>query len=299
MRFGLARGKHYPRFPAMMGEYLGKTNFYTSLFYLEPGFWQDLGDTLSIPEMVGLMETILFTREPLVEGHPDEHRDPVHRDMAEEIWGKPKVKESLQELRDLYMDKKECLCHGDLHTSNTMAGCGEKGQMKIIDMEYTHLGPFSADSGYLLGNLVYTYATWFFHQDGSVAERRAYREETLGYIRRTLEEYRRVFRRCWDAHALLPHRYQPNRREALLRTYVAETAGFMGDQILTRVSAPVETYDFDVLPDRESRNLARGLCLATAYNLLAGWHSLTEPEDVAGLIADTARFFMSRKGWLS
>jgi 5-methylthioribose kinase len=175
----------------------------------------------------------------------------------------------------------------------------EKGEMKIIDMEDTHLGPGSADSGYLLGNLVYTYGTWFFHKEGSAAERRSFRDEALGYIRRTLEEYCRVFRQCWASHVGPSDYPQPRERVALLRTYVGETAGFMGDQILSRVSVPVETYDFDVLTDREARNSARALCLTIAYALLTGWHGLREPEDVTGLIGDTARHFMGKRGWLS
>jgi 5-methylthioribose kinase len=292
MRFGLSRGKRYPNFPRMMGEYIAKCNFYTSELYLDQGVHKELGRRFTSPEMSRIMELILFFRGPLAEGMDmPETDDPAHEAISDCFWDKKDVRIELLKLRDLYMKKQECLVHGDLHTSNTMIADNGGGEMKIIDMEYTHLGPFSSDSGYLLGNLVYTYVTWFYHDEWDEAERSRYREEVLGYISGTLAEYAKVFRECWDRDVKAVFRPYPEYREELLQAYLRETAGFMGSQICSRIGAYAETFDFDVLPDCGKRNKARAIAMTAAYALIMRREEARTPEDIVNIIRGCADEF--------
>jgi 5-methylthioribose kinase len=296
MRFGLSRGKRYPCFPRMMGEFIAKCNFYTSELYLDQGLHKELGRRFTSPEMSRIMELILFFRGPLMEGMDmPETDDPAHEAISGCFWDKRDVRIELLKLRDIYMKKQECLVHGDLHTSNTMIGGSGGGEMKIIDMEYTHLGPFSSDSGYLLGNLVYTYVTWFYHDEWNETERAGYREEIAGYISGVLSEYARVFRECWDKDVKAMFRPYPEYREDLLRTYLRETAGFMGSQICSRIGAYAETFDFDVLPDQNKRNEARAIAMTAAYALIMRRNEMQEPEDIVRIIRGCAEDFRRLK----
>ncbi|MDR2551589.1 MAG: phosphotransferase [Treponema sp.] len=288
MRFGLSRGRRYPEFPRMMGEFIAKCHFYTSELYLDQCLHKELGRRFTSPEMSRIMEVILFLREPLIAGLDEGEADPVHKDIANSFWNKKNAKVELLKLRDLYMKKQECLVHGDLHTSNTMVSGGE---MKIIDMEYTHLGPFSSDSGYLLGNLVYTYDTWFYHDEWTEEERFRYREEILSYITGTLREYIRVFSECWDRDVKSFFRPYPEYRASLFAGYLRETAGFMGSQICSRIGALAETFDFDVILDREKRNEARAMAISTGYALIMRRDEIMEPEDIAGIVRGCAETF--------
>ncbi|MDR0599029.1 MAG: phosphotransferase [Treponema sp.] len=293
MRFGLSRGRRYPEFPRMMGEFMAKCNFYTSELYLDQGVHKELGRRFTSPEMSRIMEIILFLRESFVEDYKDEP-EPGHKAISDCFWDKREARIELLKLRDVYMKKQECLVHGDLHTSNTMIAPGPGGDMKIIDMEYTHLGPFSSDSGYLLGNLVYTYVTWFYHDEWNGPERSRYREEILGYIAGVLSEYARIFRECWDRDVKATFRPYPEYREDLLRTYLRETAGFMGSQICARTGAFAETFDFDVLPDLDKRNRARALAMTIAYALIMRRDDAQSPGDITGLIRRCAEDFHRR-----
>ncbi|MDR1019617.1 MAG: phosphotransferase, partial [Synergistaceae bacterium] len=255
MRFGLSRGRRYPLFAKMMGEFIAKCNFYTSELYLDQGVHKELGCHFTSPQMSSIMETVLFLRKSLIEGMDFETEvpDPVHRQIADSFWDMREAAAELLKLRDIYMKKQECLVHGDLHTSNTMIGDTE---MKIIDMEYTHMGPFSSDSGYLLGNLVYTYDTWFYHEEWTDGERARYREEILGYISGTMKEYAKAFIGCWERDVKDIFRPYPEYLGGLLSDYVREVCGFMGSQVCSRVGGYAETFDFDVLPDPAVRNSA-------------------------------------------
>jgi 5-methylthioribose kinase len=169
-------------------------------------------------------------------------------------------------------------------------------RMKIIDMEYTHMGPYSADSGYLLGNLVYTYDTWFFHEEWTEEQRARYRDEVLGYISGTLEEYIRVFAECWEKDAKDVFRPYPEYLQNLFADYLKEVCGFMGSQICSRVGSYAETFDFDVLRNPASRNAARALALATAYGLIMRRGGVTSPGDITDIVRGTAETFFSQTG---
>lgn len=293
MRFGLSRGRRYPGFPKMMGEFLAKCNFYTSELYLDQGIHKELGRHFTNIEMSRIMETILFMRGTLskTDDERNAEADPVHTAIADSFWNKREILVELLKLRDLYMKKQECLVHGDLHTSNTMIG---ENEMKIIDMEYTHLGPFSSDSGYLLGNLVYTYDTWFYHEEGTEAERALYREEILSYINDTLCEYIKVFTESWKNDAKDIFRPYPEYLAGIFSAYLQETSGFMGSQICSRVSSYAETFDFDVLPDAGKRNRARALAVATGYALIIKRNEVKEPADIINIIRQTANTFFKK-----
>jgi 5-methylthioribose kinase len=292
MRFGLSRGREYPRFPAMMGEFIAKCNFYTSELYLDPDVHKELGRRFLSPEMSRIMETILFLRKSFLEGLEIEQTapDPVHAKLSDIFWNRRDVQVELLKLRDVYMKKQECLVHGDLHTSNTLID-GE--QMKIIDMEYVHMGPYSSDSGYLLGNLVYTYDTWFYHNERTEEARARYRADILEYISGTMKEYVRVFTECWKNTAKDIFRPYPEYLENIFSDYFKEVCGFMGSQICSRVGSYAETFDFDVLPNTEARNAARGMALATAYNLIMRREDVKSPDDITDIVRKTAEIFVN------
>jgi 5-methylthioribose kinase len=297
MRFGISKGHRYPRFPFMMGEFIAKCNFYTSEIHLDQRVHKELGRKFTSPFMSLIMEDILFLRKTLLD---DVYRkiernepEPVHKLASDIFWDRRDVRLELMKLRDIYMKKQECLVHGDLHTSNTMIG--DEG-MKIIDMEYTHMGPFSSDSGYLLGNLVYTYDTWFYHGEWTESERARFREEVLGYVRDTLAEYARVFTECWERDAKGMFREYPEYLAEILATYLKETCGFMGSQICGRVGGYAETFDFDAVTDPVGRNRARAMAMSTAYSLIMRRNEITSPDDIVQLIRDSADAFREKIG---
>jgi 5-methylthioribose kinase len=295
MRFGLSRGKRYPFFPRLMGEFIAKCNFYTSEIFVDQRLHKEMGIRFTSPDMSLIMESILFRRKNVFADveNSSEDPDPLHKAASDFFWGKREVRLELMKLRDIYIKKQECLVHGDLHTSNTMI---EGSEMKIIDMEYTHMGPFSSDSGYLLGNLVYTYDTWFYHDEWNSEERMRYREEILGYIEGTVNEYFKVFTKCWVQDAKDEFKEYPEYLEALFLTYLREVCGFMGSQICSRIGGYAATPDFDVLTDSLARNKARTMAMTTAYNLIMRRNSVSSAEDITNIIKNTAVFFLEEAG---
>jgi len=290
MRFELIKGKHFPKFAKQMGEFLAKSNFYTSEIYLDQIAHKALTCKFMNPEMRIIMETILFLRESFIEGEVNlPPGDPNHLAMSDLLWEKRELRVELLKLRGIFMKKSECLVHGDLHTSNIMI---DESEMKIIDMEYPFMGPSSSDTGYLLGNLLYQYIAWFHHQEGSKASRKAYRKEILDTIRDLVNEYQRVYCACWDQDAKPMYREYTEYRDDLLKTYLKEVCGFTGCQIVSRVGGIVPLPDFDAIKNPLSRNCARRLSLLIADALIMKREEIESVEDIIALIETiTYRYF--------
>ena len=290
MRFELIKGKSFPEFPKKIGAFMAKSNFYTSEIYLDQIAHKALECTFMNPEMRHIMETILFVKRF---DEDDTFRlaevDPNHVAMTELFWDKREVRVELLKLRGIFMKRSECLVHGDLHTSNIMI---DENEMKVIDMEYTFMGPTSSDSGYLVGNLIYAYIAWFHHSDGTRESRKAYRKEILGYIRDLINEYQRVYCACWDKDAKPLYREYTEYREAILKNYLKEVCGFAGCQIISRVGGLIGLPDFDALKNPVSRNCARRLSLLIADELIMKRETVENTDDIIAIIVTiTYRYF--------
>ena len=290
MRFELSKGKRFPLFPEQIAAFMAKNHFYTSELYLDPKTHKALDCRFTNPDMRLIMEKILFLRDPLVDSADFEFIEPdaLHRAASDVFWEKRDVRIELLKLRDVYMKKHECLVHGDLHTSNIMIN---EREMRVFDMEYAHMGPYSADSGYLLGNLLYTYITWFYHDEWTEAERARYREDVLGYIKGCADAYFRVFTECWKRDAKDIFRQYPEYLDDLYATHIKEMCGFMGTQISSRVGGYTDTPDFNAVANPHKRNQARALAMVTAYNLIMKRNEMSSIDDIIELVQKTAAIF--------
>ncbi len=290
MRYELCRGHSFPFFPKQIGEYMAMCNFYTSELYLDPITHKELACRFVNPHMRRIMETILFSQESFVteEVLAELVRDPAHQTISDYFWEKEELRIELLKLRDIYMKKSECLQHGDLHTSNIMIGPGE---MRVFDMEYTHMGPYSADAGYLGGNLLYAYIAWFYRKSGTERARAEYRYEILSYLRDMTAEYMRVFAECWRRDARKLFREAHAYRESLFANFIREMCGFMGSQIISRVGGLAELPDFDTIEDPDDRNQARVLAMILAYYLVMDREKMSGIDDIIDLVQRVAGKF--------
>ena len=278
-RFEMMAGKIYPKIPAMVGELVAKDNFYTSELYLEPETHQKLAAAFANPVMRNLFENILFL--PKAEG-PDDATYPERQALARAVWADHAFCTEMLKLRHTYMAKSECLIHSDLHTSNLMVNAD---RMKTIDMEYAFMGACSADSGYLIGNLIYQYVRWFYCPqagDHTPAEMRAY---ALYNIRMFLESYFAVFKACWQEDVRDIYRGFDDYCDYLLDRYFHETIGFAGAQLISRVGRGTRTPDIDTIPDPADQLAACQMLFVLAKTLVMDREGIATVGDFVDTIA--------------
>lgn len=70
-------------------------------------------------EMVALTKQFVFTA-PFVNGEPTNQCADNVRPLLPQIYDDPHVLQTAERMRKLFLEKKECLLHGDLHTGSVM-----------------------------------------------------------------------------------------------------------------------------------------------------------------------------------
>eukprot|EP00629_Pelagomonadales_sp_RCC1024_P008579 CAMPEP_0119293764 /NCGR_PEP_ID=MMETSP1329-20130426/46671_1 /TAXON_ID=114041 /ORGANISM="Genus nov. species nov., Strain RCC1024" /LENGTH=412 /DNA_ID=CAMNT_0007294637 /DNA_START=30 /DNA_END=1264 /DNA_ORIENTATION=- len=63
-----------------------------------------------------------------------------------------------QKAVQMWDTKRECLCHGDLHSGSVMVGCRD-GSSVAIDAEFACIGPAGFDAGLAFAGYIFAYAT--------------------------------------------------------------------------------------------------------------------------------------------
>lgn len=293
-RFEFNKGKIFPKMPIQVADFLAKNNFYTSELYLEPDVHQRLEARYIDPEMRKVFQCGLFLHDEswVVDegGGKEQDNDSERAAFAEKPWESRAFRTEMLKLRHIHMAKPECLVHGDLHTSNVMA---DENDAKIIDMEYTYMGPFSADSGYFLCNYIYQYVRWFFIHDfdqAKCAEMRAY---MLSSIKAFIHGYRTIFTDCFEKDARFTYQGRTEYLDYLLETWFSEMCGFIGTGIMMRVGHLVPLPDIDTIEDRGERTEACNILMMIAEHLIMNRENIADTDDLIDRITGITKAAMA------
>lgn len=264
IRFQLNKGIMFPNFAKQAAEYLAKTHFYTSEYYLDTKSFRDLTIHFMNHKMRDIFDTNAFITK-------DENHD-FGRQMAAKY--EPFIKKLLLDekvilerykLRSLFITKGEALLHGDFHTSNVFI---DQKDMQVIDMEYTFCGPMSYDLGYMASHLLSQFACAAFRPVESEQERKEFMAYILVQIRELYTEYIKCFFECWDKDAKEIYRGQKGLQEDIAKTVLGEMIGFCATSNFSRASGEIGYPEYDAIEDEVQRHNAVCLSMFLDYKTI-------------------------------
>ena len=291
LRFELSKMKRFNELAEQISEYMSKSNFYTSEYFLLSEDHKRLQAAFINIEMRDIMENATFIKDYFNDG---KKRDDTHEAIVKWIWKQETVQIETLKSRDIFMKKGQCLVHGDLHTSNVLI---RENSLKVIDMEYTFMGPFSADMGYFLANFIFVYGALMVREDCSTNEKLNYAEYILGTIQKTFDNYCKVFRECWEKDAKAVYKRVPGYLEEIERDFLFETMGIMASAAICRVSGDFELTDLNCIDDLQKKNRARSLIMLICHQVFKEREKYVGIDDLIKTIVDTRNIFMSMYGF--
>lgn len=284
MRFQLNEGREFSNFPAQAGTFLARNHFYTSELFLEKEVFRALQMEFANLSMRAVMEDVVMLKR-------DSESDEPLNFLGQEVWKDPALRLALVEARDILLKKGECLIHGDFHTSNLFI---DDENMRVIDMEYSFIGPFSYDLGYLLANFVSQYAAFMFNEKFAEAKRRSYQRYLLSTIQGVLDSYFATFKQCFENDAKPLYRETPGYLEQYLFIEILqETLAILASANLFRIINLSRFPDFDNLEDPKSRLLAQSLSVAIDEHLLRNRKSVTTTQMAVDAILTAQQKYMN------
>lgn len=265
IRFQLNRSVMFPKFAAQAAEYLAKTHFYTSEYYLGTKEFRDLTIHFMNHKMRDVFDTNAFVTKGDSSQEFGREMDPKYERFIRRLLLDPDVVLERYKMRSLFITKGEALLHGDFHTSNVFI---DQEEMKVIDMEYTFCGPMSYDVGYMTSHLVSQFACAAFRPFESEEKRSEFQAYILASIKELYNEYIRQFMACWDKDAKPIYQGQKGLQKDVAKTILEEMIGFAATSNFSRCSGEIGYPEYDDLKTHVQRHNAVCLSMFLDYKTI-------------------------------
>lgn len=280
IRFQLNHSVLFPKFAEQAAEYLAKTHFYTSEYYLDTGAFRDLTVHFMNHKMRDIFDTNAFITKAEESQDFGREMDPKYERFIRNLILDDKVVLERYKLRSLFITKGEALLHGDFHTSNVFI---DQKDMQVIDMEYTFCGPMSYDIGYMESHLLSQYACAAFRPFETEEKRKEFQAYILTQMKVLFDVYVDCFFACWDKDAKEIYKGQKGLQEDLKKTLLQEMIGFCATSNFSRVSGEIGYPEYDDIEDYVQKHNAVCLSMFLDYKTIL---NRKDYEDVDAFIND-------------
>lgn len=274
-RYEFNKNKIFPDYGRQCGECMAKTEFYTSEYYLGRDEYRKLQTKFENTELRRIMEDNIFM--DMFGCEIERKLGAGFEDFCRQITTDNRYVTERMKLRRSFISHADALIHGDLHTSNIFAS--EDG-MKVIDMEFSFMGPFGYDLGYLTGNLLSQYCAACFKPFSSESERREYKAYLLATIKSMFRTYFQTFTECWNQDAKQRYQGQDGLRRSIFDEIMRDAPGYASAVNWFRCAAEIDYPDFDVIKDLHDRKLAQTLSLLIDWQLAFQRYQFTSVDDL-------------------
>ncbi|XP_067672840.1 methylthioribose kinase-like [Haliotis asinina] len=196
-----------------------------------------------------LREQLLFT-SPFTPGDPSNQCSDAVKARLDWLYGDQEVLRAAADMKRIFLEKKEALIHGDLHTGSIMV---KDKDSKIINAGCSYVGPCSLDLGLLVANYIFTYYCHLLCPDDN-DNHRVFAYRVVDICNKTVDEY---FKHMTSVTEDL---------EIYQAKLISEMAGFAGCEIIRRLVGPAHVDEFDHTHDAEIDALGAGVRLLKAYD---------------------------------
>jgi 5-methylthioribose kinase len=274
LRKGLIAGKVFPLMARHVGEFMARTLFKTSDFFVPAAQKKErMALFCQNTQLCKITEDLVFT-DPYRQAPHNRHTTPQLDSLARSFREDGVLKNNAQELKYAFLTHAEAMIHGDLHTGSIMV---TETDTRVIDPEFAFYGPMGFDIGAVMGNLLLAWCS----QPGHAAkpgQRDDYRRWILAQTDAVWTVFSGLFSSLWrqrmekdgGGDAFVPGLFQ-NQPEAsraaldgILRHIWQDTLGFAGVKMIRRIFGLAHVEDFESIrnPDIRAACEARALRLA-------------------------------------
>ena len=290
-RYQFNKNRMFPNFGRQCGEAMAKMEFYTSEYYLDREQYRELQAKFENTEMRKIMEDGLFL--DIFNLDYDRSLGEGFAELSRMITEDERYLTERFKLRRNFMSHPDGLIHGDFHTSNIFAS---DEQMKIIDMEFSFMGPFGYDLGYLTGNLISQYCAACFKLFDSEEERREFKAYLLATIKSLFKTYFKTFTECWMQDAKERYRNADGLRRSILSDVMLDAPGYASIVNWFRCAGDVAYPDFDVMKDTGARRHAETLSLLMDWQLMFQRYQFVDVDDLIDTILFVEEYYRRQLG---
>jgi 5-methylthioribose kinase len=291
MRHGMIRGQRYPAFAGQISEFLARSLFFTSDLALSAGEKKAMMATFAgNTELCKITEDLIFT-EPYMVAERNRWTSPLLDGIAAEFRADTELKLAVSRLKWKFLTSAEALIHGDLHTGSVMV---TERDMRVIDAEFSFIGPMGFDTGAVLGNLLLSYFSQAGHA-GPGDPRGDYEAWILETLEQVWAGFTAKFLDLWRHHsegdaypgALFADAAGKKALEAERQIFISrlyrDTLGFAAAKMIRRILGLAHVIDLEHIKDPDLRALCEKRALRLARELMVNTGRYGEIAEVSAM----------------
>jgi 5-methylthioribose kinase len=260
LRSALIRGKKFDHLGKQLGEFLAKKDFFTSRLFLEENDFNILSDFFNKSRGVEVWDKLLFLGS-LLEAS-DKDINPLLKGKIENFRKNKYVIKEVKKIRSIFKSKKQCLVHGDLHTSNIFVS---KNKIKIFDSEYAMYGPASYDMARLLANIILNYSSIIGMEYDQ--EKKDYQDYLLNLLEEIYNVYKNNYSDLVYRYSHYDNIYDNLYLEKYFENYLYEVISLTASTIIMRIYEGGLCLDFKEISDLKKRAVGQGFIIELAEKL--------------------------------
>lgn len=258
MRRGMIDGIAYPEFARHIAEYMAASLYGTSDLALpavqkKAMIARFAGNT----DLCRITEDLIFT-DPYVISERNRWTSPELDADAAAVRDDHELKREVAALKLKFLSEAQALLHGDLHTGSIMI---TETDTRVIDPEFSFVGPIAFDVGKLLGNLILCFIAQSGHE-ATPGGRDAYRDWILTTVETIWRRFSARFLELWngrptgDAYPKAmfdgPEGAASLRvaQEAFMDRLLKDALRFAGCAMIRRTLGLAHNIDLETIPDQ-------------------------------------------------
>jgi len=275
LRSEFIRGKKFNHLSEKLADFLAAKAFFTSDIFLDDKDFNFLVKFFDRSKAVDVWDRFIFLGAVL--DASDKSINPYLKEEIIEFRSDKTVRKKVEEIRELFKNKKQCLLHGDFHTSNIFVA---KEDLKIFDTEFSMYGPSSYDMGRLLANIILNYASIITlkFETGN--------EDYQNYLLELIENiYSKFIERFYELTNKYSN-YSDKYIDDYFKDYIYETVSFTAITMIMRIYEEGLCLDFKRIKNLRERSLGQRFIIELAEKLLYNNRNINDIKDFKKFIKD-------------
>ena len=286
VRFQLIKENQIPNLGLEVGDFLARSSFYTSEFFLPRAKFRNLQTQFENTELRQIMEDGIFLNRFGADLDPDIYN---RWERFRQISDDPACQTNRFRLRRNFMTHSDCLIHSDFHTSNVFLS--DDG-LKMLDFEFSFMGPFGYDLGYFTGSIIAAYCAACFKEYSSEKERKECKAYLLSTIKMLFESYNSTFIKCWEKDAKKEYQGQDGFLKILLKEVLQDATGYAAITNWCRTTDFYGLPEYAVIEEEEIRRMAMAMAVLMDHQMILVRDQFEKIDDVIDMIIHFEKTFL-------
>lgn len=271
-RTALIEGSELPLLSTHLGEFLGKTLFYTSIYAQNQHSKNELEKHVSNPDRCKVIEELEIT-DPFFE-HETIHNEPELKANVEKIQQDQLLRLEVAKLKEKFLTKAEALIHGNIHTGNILVS---EHETKVIDEGFAYFGPIAFDIGQVFGHFLL-----------NVLSRDLEDQEFLfQHIITTWNVFVEEFSKAWQKDGSEIHTAKKGYLEHILSEVFTDAVGFAGCKLIRHTIGLADVAELDTIQPYDKRITVKQLVLSLGHDLVIKQKNITKPVQFIQYVKQT------------